>query len=350
MSLSAALWKAYRRDRSAVFFSVFFPLMFLVLFGGIFKNAGAPKISVVEVGPVAVLDQMPATAQADLGKIMEITKMSDAATAEERVRKGDFAAAIQQRGDQVIVHYSAADAVKAGTVQNVMQSVVQAGNQAAAGAPPKYTMSADQVEDKSLKNIQYYTPGLLGWALAMGGMFTAAITLVNWRDKQLLRRLRLAPTTTGTILGARMVVSSLVALLQTAIFIGVGTLPYFGLKLSHDWWMSIPLVIAGTLAFLSFGLLVGAFAKTEEAANGLVQLIVLPMAFLSGSFFPLDGAPGWLQNVSKAMPLRYLVESMRDVMVRGKDWTSVLPVFAVLLAFAAVVSVFASRLFRWDAA
>src|SRR5581483_11008258 len=118
---------------------------------------------------------------------------------------------------------------------------------------------------------------------------------------------------------------------QTVIFIGVALLPYFGLKLSGYWWMAIPLVIAGTLAFLSVGLVIGAFAKTEDTAQGIVQLIVLPMAFLSGSFFPLDAAPGWLQVVSKIMPLRYLVDAMRDVMVRGKGPVSVLPTIGGLL-------------------
>jgi ABC-2 type transport system permease protein len=348
LSLSLAMWKAYARQRSAVFFTVFFPLMFLVLFGGIFKNPGAAKLDVLEVGSVAVLDQAPPTAQADLAKVLKITRLDDAAAAQNKVRKGDYAAAIEQQGGAVVVHYSAADAVKSGMVQSVMQAVVNSGNQASSGAPPRYSLRAEQVEDKSLKSIQFYLPGLLGWALAMGGMFTAALTLVTWRDKQLLRRLRLAPTTTATVLGARMLVSVVVALLQTVIFIGVASIPYFGLQLTHDWWMGVPLVIAGTLAFLSFGLVVGAFAKTEEAANGLVQLIVMPMAFLSGAFFPLDGAPGWLQAISRAMPLRYLVEAMRDVMVRGKDWTSVLPVLGALVLFAVVVSAFASRLFRWD--
>ena len=81
--------------------------------------------------------------------------------------------------------------------------------------------------------------------------------------------------------------------------------------------MAIPLLVAGTLAFLAIGLLAGAVAKTPEGAVNLANFIVLPMAFLSGSFFPLEGAPGWLQTVSKAFPLRHLNEGMLDVMVRG---------------------------------
>jgi len=123
----------------------------------------------------------------------------------------------------------------------------------------------------------------------------------------------------------------------------------FGLQLTGYWWMSIPLLAAGTLAFLSLGLLAGAVARTIEAAVAIANIVVLPMAFLSGSFFPLDDAPEWLRTVSKFFPLTYLNEGMLDVMVRGEGPSAVLAPIAVLLAFAVVVTLIAGRFFRWDA-
>jgi ABC-2 type transport system permease protein len=179
-------------------------------------------------------------------------------------------------------------------------------------------------------------------------MFGAALTLVNWRQKKILRRLRLSPVSTGTIVGARVGVSVLVALVQTAIFIGVASVPYFGLQLSNYWWMCIPVVFVGTLAFLSIGLLAGSFTKTPEAASAIANLIVLPMAFLSGAFFPLQGAPAWLQTISQALPLRHMVDGLLDVMVRGEPPVSVLPQLGILAAFAVVVSAVSVALFRWE--
>ncbi len=72
------------------------------------------------------------------------------------------------------------------------------------------------------------------------------------------------------------------------------------------------------------------------------------MAFLSGSFFPLDGAPKWLDIVSHLLPLRYLNEGMLDVMVRGQGPSAVLLPMAVLVGFAVVVVAIASRFFSWD--
>jgi ABC-2 type transport system permease protein len=82
----------------------------------------------------------------------------------------------------------------------------------------------------------------------------------------------------------------------------------------------------------------------------MANFIVLPMAFLSGSFFPLDGAPGWLQAVSQALPLRHLNEGMLDVMVRGDGPSAAWAPMGILLGFTLVLAGLAARLFRWETA
>ena len=84
------------------------------------------------------------------------------------------------------------------------------------------------MEDSSLKVIQFITPGLLGWAIAMSAAFGAAATLQGWRQSKLLRRLQFAPVPTSTVVGARVVVTIGIALVQMAVFLGVGGL-FFGL-------------------------------------------------------------------------------------------------------------------------
>jgi ABC-2 type transport system permease protein len=237
--------------------------------------------------------------------------------------------------------------VQAATVRGTMSAFVQNANVAASGRPPRYHLRALQVEDASLRTIQYFTPGLLGWAVAMSATFGAAMTLVQWRTSRLLRRLRLAPVPTGALVSARILVSVGVALLQLTLFVGLAVL-LFGLQLTGSWWMAVPLVVAGTLAFMAIGLLAGSVSKTSEGASGLANLVVLPMAFLSGSFVPLDVAPAWIRAVSHALPLRYLNDGMLDVMVRGQGPVAALAPIAVLLGFAAVVGLAATRLFRWE--
>jgi ABC-2 type transport system permease protein len=150
------------------------------------------------------------------------------------------------------------------------------------------------------------------------------------------------------VIGARIGISLVIAMIQLAVFLAIATTPYFGLKLTASWWMAIPIVACGTLAFMSIGLLVGAFAKTQQAASSITNLIILPMAFLGGAFIPLNFAPAWLQDVSYAMPLRYLVLGMQNVLARGDGPASALPAIAVLLGAATVLTLISVRVFRWD--
>ncbi|MFH9354488.1 ABC transporter permease [Kitasatospora sp. NPDC017646] len=347
-SLSRAMLLGMKRDRTATFFILLFPLVFLVFFGSVTKGSSSPHAKVAQVGAVKLFDSMQGEARTELDKVLTITRTDDEAGTLEKVRKGDFDAMIEQGPDgKLELRYTAADQVRAGALQGIVDSVVQGANQAATGKPPAYVVDAQQVEDKSLKPIQYLTPGLLGWAVATGAVFGAALTLVGWRKSKVLRRLRLAPISAGTVVSSRIVVSLLTAFLQTTVFLVVAT-SFFGLKLTGNWWLVLPLVACATLAFMSIGLLAGSVAKTEEAANGISQLIVLPMSFLSGSFFPLDGAPGWLKTVSQVMPLKHLVSAAQSVLTRGGGVMDALPTMGGLLLFAAVFTGIAWKLFKWE--
>ncbi len=347
LSLTRAMSRSFRRDRAALFFTLLFPLIFLVIFGGLFNSGGANKVDVLEVGSVPLIDNLSGDARHQVDQVLNITKTDDRAAAIDKVRNGDQAGAIEQSGNTIILHFSAANSVSSAGVQQVMQSLVQSANVAVSGQPPRYSLDSQQVEDKSLSYIQYLTPGLLGWAIALGATFGAAATLVTWRQKRILRRLRLSPVGIPTIIGARVVFSIGVALVQLAIFLAVAT-SLFHLKLTHYWWVSIPLIMAGTLSFMAIGLLAGSRAKSDEAASAISNLITIPMAFLSGSFFPIDSAPRWLRILAEVFPLRHLNDGMLDVMVRGKGPASVLPQIGILLAFTLVISAIAAALFRWE--
>ncbi len=349
-SLSMAMVKGFVRDRLSLFFAVLFPLFFIIIFGTVFSSDEVARTKVIEVGEVQLLDQLPPDARAAFDQSIELvpgTTLDDALT---QVRKGDVGGAVEQQGDTLVLHFSSADQVSAATVQGVFSGFVDAANIAVTGSPPTYTLQSQQVEDESLQPIQFIAPGMIGYGIAVGAVFGAALTLITWREKKLLRRLRLAPVATSTVVGSRVTVSLGVALVQLVLFVAISVLPFLGLQLNGAWYMAVPLVLAGTLAFLAIGLLVGSIAKTSEGGAGLANLITLPMAFLSGAFIPLEAAPEWIQTVSKFLPMGYLVEGMKDVMVRGEGPEAALMPIAVLLGFAVVITFIATRLFKWDTA
>lgn len=340
-SLTSAMWKGLVADRSALFFYFLFPLMFLVLFGLVLGNPDLGRITVGVTGDGALVEALP-------DEVVEIERFERFEDAVAAVRDGDLPAAIRQEGDVLEVRYSATDQVAAGTVQGLVRAVVDQANVAASGATPTFEVDARQVEDESFEPIQYLTSGLLAWGIAMSAAFGAAMNLVTWRRNQVMRRLRLSPVSPAPVVAARIGVSLGVALVQTALFVGVALTPPFGLQLRGQWWLLVPLLVAGTLAFMSVGLLVGSLARTEEAASAAVNLVVLPMAFLSGVFFQIDAMPEVVQRISWLMPMRHLSSGLLDVLVRDGGLSSVVAPMAVLLGFAAVVTLIATRVFSWE--
>ena len=346
-AVAIAILKGFARDRAAVFFALVFPLMFLVLFGGVFNFDGSSRLDVIQVGDVTLVDSLPPGARQAFDDTFEVSTSDDLDAAIAEVRKGDADAVIEMRGDTLVAHYTQTDQVKAAVTQGTLRAFVDGANVAASGRPPAYAFRAVQVEDESLEAIQFVTPGLLGWAIAMSASFGAAATLQGWRQSKLLRRLQLSPVPARTIVAARVLVTVVVALVQMTIFLGLGYVA-FGLRLTGYWWLSVPLLVVGTLCFMSLGLLAGAVAKSAEGAVNMANFLVLPMAFLSGSFFPLDAAPGWLQGISLALPLRHLNDGMLDLMVRGAGPSAVVAPLLILAGFTVVMTALAARLFRWD--
>ncbi len=348
-AIAVAIIRGFVRDRAAVFFSIVFPLMFLVLFGGLFSDQGQSKVELIQVGDVPLFDELPDGADEAFDDAFDVTRSDDLAAAIEEVRKGDSDVAVEMRDGVLVAHYTQTDQVKAAVTQGTLQAFVDGANVAASGQPPRFSLEAERVEDDSLTTIQFVTPGLLGWAVAMSAAFGAAATIQGWRQSKLMRRLQLSPVSTRTIVGARVAVAVGIALTQGAIFLGVGAAA-FGLTLTGAWWMSIPLLVVGTLCFMAVGLLAGAITTTTEGAVNAANFMVLPMAFLSGSFFPLDDAPPWLRTFSNLLPLKHLNEGMLDVMVRGQGPGAALLPIGILAGFAVVVTLVAARLFRWETA
>jgi ABC-2 type transport system permease protein len=350
-ALSLAIVKGFVRDKTSVFFAVIFPLMFLVLFGGLFADQSQSKVDLIEVGKVSLVDELPKGADEAFAQTFHVEHADDLDSAIEKVRKGDADVAIEMQGDTVVAHYTQTDQVKAAITQGALRAFVDGTNVAllssSAGEAPRFDLETERVEDQSLKTIQYYTPGLLGWAVAMSASFGAAATIQGWRQSKLIRRLQLSPVSTRTVVGARVAVTIGIALVQMAIFVGLGAAA-FGLTLTGSWWMGAPLLVVGTLCFMAIGLLAGAITRTTEGAVNAANFMVLPMSFLSGSFFPLDGTPAWLRAFSNLLPLKHLNDGMLDVMVRGDGPSAALLPMAILLGFAVVVTLVAARLFRWE--
>ncbi|WP_028661093.1 ABC transporter permease [Nocardioides insulae] len=209
-------------------------------------------------------------------------------------------------------------------------------------------MYRDQ-ELEGVPYVQYVASGVLSWGVANAAVFGTAFTLMQWRRDDLLRLIRLTPTRVPSVLGARLLITLAIAACQVALFIGVAMLPAFGLSPARTWPLLVPVLVCGVMAFLAVGALIGTYAETPEAVAAVSNILMVPMAFLSGAFIPLAAMPDYLQDISRVLPLTYLNEAAMAALNGTDAGATVATSSAALLGFAVVFSLVLLRVFRWDA-
>jgi ABC-2 type transport system permease protein len=337
----AASVRMFLRDRPAFFFTFAFPIMFIVLFGLIFGGGGTsrPTVNVVGTGPLRQALESSGAVKVKLQPTEE--------RALKRVRDGDDPAAVILHGKRARLVYSRTSQVEAPIVIGIVRGVVDDFNLRAAHAKPTVALVSEPVEAESIDYVDLLVPGLLAMAIAQSAAFGVAFSLVAWRQKGMLRRLRLTPLPLREFATARVIYHLMIALVQAVILLTVGRI-LFGVHLVGDVLALVPLVLVGGVSFIALGMCIGGRVNSEDATAALSNLIVLPMTFLGGVFFPLDTAPAPIRVIAHFLPLTYLVQGLQDVAVRGHSFVSTLPDLGVLAIFAVAFSALAMRLFRWQ--
>lgn len=204
------------------------------------------------------------------------------------------------------------------------------------------------VEETGRPYITYIAPGVMSWGVANAAVFGVAFTLMQWRRDDLLRLIRMTPTSLPAVLASRYVIALAVGAVQAVVFIAVSMLPLFGMQLDARWPLAVPVLVLGITAFLTVGVVIGSYADTPEAVAAIANFLMVPMAFLSGSFLPLDMMPSWLQTISRVLPLRYLNDAVSAALAGRGGLSDIAVGCAGLVVFALVFGAVGLKTFRWS--
>ena len=361
-ALSIANLRSFVRDRAALFWTLFFPITFVILFGTIFSGGGSTDFAIGWVDQ----DRTPAATALRAGFAENAPFELEDGTLEaarERMLTGDLdgilivpsglAAAIDaaQGGEPgapialtIITDPSRSSASQA--IQQIATGMVMAANLQLSGGSSILTVTAESLQTSRLNSVSFFVPSILAMALMQLGIF-AAIPLVEQRQKLILKRLNATPLPRWTLVGSNVVVRLLIAAAQTALIIGIGMV-VLGVQIEGSWPLIVGFVVLGAMAFTAMGYVIASFARTEESANGITQVVQLPMMFLSGIFFPLEVMPDWLRGVATVMPLTYLGDALRQTMVGGTPFAPLGVDALVLVGWLVVSLAISARFFRWQ--
>lgn len=353
-----ALWfmflanvKMNYRNRMALFWNLAFPAIFIFLFGFLFSNFDFSVdigVAGADVSPVAqgITDDMEATSGFSVSTGSEEAELA-ALEDGDRMVVVVFSPGATPEQLNAAVYFDSTRPQESQIALSAVQQFLAQVNVDSMGEAKPINVTTSEVASTDLRYIDFLVPGIIAMSLMNSGVIALASAFVSYREKGILRRIKATPFPLSSFITARILSQLVVAVVQTTLLLALGML-LFDLQIDGSLVSVYIVVIIGSLAFLSLGFVISSFARNQEAADALANAIVFPMLFLSGVFFPVDAAPEWLGPITKLMPLRYLVDAMRGVMVEGASLASEWFNLSVLIATGLVCLLIATRLFRWE--
>jgi len=332
--------REFLRDRMAMFLVLLLPVALAAFFGLIFGGGGGFKLQLGVVNE----DSGPAGARLLAGlerpEVEETVSLHSGTRAEmlEALNRGEMSVVVvlpqgltaslaDQEPATIEVFYDPARPTSSGAGLGLVRALLSEANLALSGSPRLLVMTERSVQTHPLRAIDFHIPSLLGVALLWLGLFGTALPLVQQREGQVLRRLSVTPLTPATLLAAQVAWRMTVGLLQAALFLLVG---YVGFRVTAmgNWLLLAAAVTMGALVFVSLGYFLAGLASSSEGVAAVVQLVNFPMMFLSGSLFTVESLPAFFKPMAACLPLTYLSDALRQIMVAAP------PLYPLWLDFA----------------
>lgn len=349
------------RDRLALFFTFLFPLIFLFVFGSL--NSGNKSVSfhvaIINDSNTAFAKQFEN--QLEKQKAFKIDKtVTNFSEANQKMSRGELDATIElpknfgelQPGHkypsgQAVVHYTQNNQSAAQTLTTVMQAELQAINTKLTHSETPLTVTSVQTNERSLSQFDYTFTGLLGFAILGAGIFGPINVFPELKKMGILRRLHTTPLRVWQYFLSIMFGNAVSGLMSIAVMFIVAIL-VFHLKIVGNYVELAIFLAFSIMMILGIGLAIGGWAKNERQAAPLANIIVFPMLFLSGTFFPRFVMPEWLQSITTYLPLTPVIDGARLIATEGQHLVDIGPQLAVMAVWMVIVYVIAFRVFRWE--
>ena len=193
-----------------------------------------------------------------------------------------------------------------------------------------------------LTGLQYYIPTIAALSVLGACYSQLAISLAIRRQTGILKRLRATPLPAWTYFAGLVAHCIVISIIEVALIVGIGSL--YGVPLPSHWAAIIVTLVLGAASFCTLGVAVASLITNSEAAPAVVQFILFPLVFISGTYFPIHS--GVLNTIAGIFPVRPFNQALTGpfAMHTGFDWNHL----GVLLAWGVAGAFVAIRRFRWD--
>ncbi len=345
------------RDRMSLFWFLVFPVIFIFFFGMLFSNestttynigvicqsdaplsqgilAGIKEVPIFNVTTSSKEEELKALNEGQRILVIEIPPLSTAIIGDEN------------NDAEVYVYYDKSKQSNEQILIPIVRQIMDEIERRVTGRLKLFTIVTEPIQGEEQRMIDFILPGILSMALMQLGLF-GSLRVVSLREQKILKNLGATPLSRNVLIAAEVLVRMLMALIQTAAIILIGHV-VFDVTMAANWLVVLGAVLLGSATFVGIGYMLVSFIKTEESGVGLIQLVQFPMMFLSGVFFPLELIPSFMRPIVNIIPLTYLADLLRQIMVNALPSYSISTDILVLMSWAVITPILAAKFWKWE--
>ncbi len=356
LAITKASLIATVKHPQSVFFSLFFPVVLIVIFGSL-SGRGTASVSVAfEQGADSSHALYRKLANHPLLRFSTAT----AADVEDQLKKGRLAAVISIRKPKdaqsnalydIHLRSSTASQKDVPLLQSILRDFIhQEEKKVYAGRETLALISAETIAGRRYKTIDFMLPGMIGFSLIGAAIFGVAFAFYSFRETLVLKRLYSTPISRMNIILGESLSRVLFQLSTVVALIAFGYFVY-DFTLADGWLTVLNLLIisfVGLVVFLGFGFFISGISRTQTLIPIYANIFMFPQYFLSGTFFPKTSLPESVQAVVDFLPLTAVNDAMRNIAFEGAGLLSCSYQLIILGAWAVVVYLLATRFFKWE--
>lgn len=354
--------KQYMRSKIGLFFAIIFPILLILVFGAIFMGGGSSKVNL----PIQNLDQ-GSFGQTFIDAMnntnaFNIIKIPANESIDQYIKNNSLTVAVFIPGNfthDIGVHlafpatpgfvnltvYGDPSKTTYSMVLGAAGEIAKGMNFGLTGTNPVIGTDGKAIGTTQKFNyMDFYLPGIIGMTVMTNALFAMTSNCAEYRQRNYFKLLATTNIKKWEWLVSKFIFYTILLSFALVLTYFVGRLAFNMQSVLTP--MAFVLIAAGAFTFTSMGMLLGVFIKDPEGAVAVANAVGFPMMFLSGSFFPLEIMPNYLQAIAGVLPLTYLNNGLRDTMVYFND-ISALVNLGVVFVCGMIFFVLASRLMSW---
>ena len=352
LHLAKVFLKIFLRDRQSIFFSLFFPIIFMTVFA--FANNG--EVDPIELG---IVNNSPSAVANDFSQMLIDNPLFEVTLGEEEQLRAELVEGnqtmvlilpegfdAQSDGAELQLLVDAAQVQQLSLIMPLLEQTLISIEREFRNIEPMFTLTVEDVQARSQRYLDFLLPGLLAFTLMQLSIAGSGFNIVEYRRKGILKRLFVTPIRPRDFIASIVMARMAIVLIQLTVLILVAVLA-LDVTIVGNFVSFYFIVMLGTFIFLCLGFCLGSIAKTQQAVMAVGNIVIFPQIFLSGVFYPIESMPELIQPIAKILPLSFVSTAMREIANNGASLLSIAPSLLGIALWFVIAFVLATRLFVW---